>query len=347
MRNNNFDILHLLCAMLVIVSHSYALVGLRDSEPLLRLTHMMIASDIGLCGFFTISGYFILNSLMTSKNLFSYLGKRCLRIFPALAVCLVVVIVACSFFYTGDGSYWGQKETYSYIWRNLALYPIQWDIPGLFENNFMSTVNGSLWTLAPQFTLYILIIALFFVRKHRPIVVALSFIALILCLIKNVIFADKFAHTDICYIGVNSFSRFAQFFAAGMLLQVRQYFHSNKARWIIIAVCSILALVLLVIHTYIHTLISISPLVMLCVSVIFIMVGEMFWKPASNLFKRVGDLSYGTYIYAFPIQQMIIASIPCIAPRMLMALTIAVVLPVAFVSWKFIEAPALSLKKYL
>ena len=256
MRNNNFDILHLLCAMLVIVSHSYALVGLRDSEPLLRFTHMMIASDIGLCGFFTISGYFILNSLMTSKNLFSYLGKRCLRIFPALAVCLVVVVVACSFFYTGDGSYWGQKETYSYIWRNLALYPIQWDIPSVFVNNFMSTVNGSLWTLAPQFTLYILIIALFFVRKHRPIVVALSFIALILCLIKNVIFADKFAHTDICYIGVNSFSRFAQFFAAGMLLQVRQYFHSNKARWIIITVCSILALVLLVIHTYIHTCID-------------------------------------------------------------------------------------------
>ena len=346
-RNNNFDILHLLCALLIIVSHSYALLGMRDSEPLLRLTHMLIASDIGLCGFFTISGYFILNSLITSKNIFSYLGKRCLRIFPALAVCLVVIVAACSFFYSGEVSYWGQKETYSFIWRNLALYPIQWNIQGVFENNFMATVNGSLWTLAPQFTLYILIIALFFVRKHRPVIVGITLAALILCLTKNIFFANKFAHTDICYLGVNSFSRFAQFFAIGMLLQVRQYFRSNKARWTIIAVCSILAIVFLIIHTYIHTSISITPLVMLCVSVMFIMVGEMYWQPVSDALNRIGDLSYGTYIYAFPIQQMIIASIPDITPRTLMILTIAIVLQVAFASWKLIEVPSLSLKKYL
>lgn len=190
--------MHLLCALLVIVSHSYALLGLRDSEPLLRLTGNMIASDIGLCGFFTMSGYFILNSLVMSKNVFSYLCKRCLRIFPALAVCLVVVVVTCSLFYTGEGSYWGQRETYSFIWRNLALYPIQWNIPGVFENNFMSTVNGSLWTLTPQFTLYLLIIAIFFMREYRPVVVGLTVAALLLCLTKNVVFADRFAHTQVC-----------------------------------------------------------------------------------------------------------------------------------------------------
>ena len=86
---------------------------------------------------------------------------------------------------------------------------------------------------------------------------------------------------------------------------------------------------------------------MLCVSVMFIMVGEMYWKPVSDVFKRVGDLSYGTYIYAFPIQQMMIASIPDIAPRTLMALTIVIALPIAFMSWRIIEKPALSLKKYL
>ena len=338
--------MHLLCALLVIVSHSYALIGLRDSEPLLRLTGNMIASDIGLCGFFTISGYFILNSLMTSKNILSYLGKRCLRIFPALAVCLVVVVSACSFFYTGDGCYWGKKETYSFIWNNLALYPIQWDIPGVFENNFISTVNGSLWTLAPQFSLYLLIIALFFVRKHKPVVVAISLIALILCLTKNVFFADKFAHTDICYLSVNSFSRFAQFFATGMLLQTRKYIRTNKARWISIGVCTSMSIVLLVARTYVHS-IEIQPLVMLCMSVIFIMIGEMYWQPISDMFKRVGDLSYSVYIYSFPIQQMIIASIPGIAPRQLMALTIVIVLPVAFASFWLVEKPMLGMKKYL
>lgn len=306
----------------------------------------MIASDIGLCGFFTISGYFILNSLVTSKNIFSYLGKRCLRIFPALVVCLVVVVAACSLFYAGDGSYWGQKETYSFVWNNFALYPIQWTIPGVFEDNFMATVNGSLWTLAPQFTLYLLIIALFFVRKHRPVIVGLTVIALVLCLTKNIVFAHKFAHTDICYIGVNSFARFAQFFAAGMLLQTRKCIRTDKARWITIGICASMSVVLLVTRTYVHS-IEIQPLVMLCVSVIFIMVGEMYWQPVSDVFKRVGDLSYGVYIYSFPIQQMIIASIPGIAPRTIMALTIVIVLPVAFASWRIIETPMLSLKKWL
>lgn len=65
------------------------------------------------------------------------------------------------------------------------------------------------------------------------------------------------------------------------------------------------------------------------------------------MFKRVGDLSYGVYIYSFPIQQMIIASIPCIVPRTVMVLTIVIALPVAFASWRIIEKPALGLKKYL
>lgn len=347
MRNNNFDILHLLCALLVIVSHSYALVGLRESEPLLRLTGNMIASDIGLCGFFTISGYFILNSLVTSKNIFSYLGKRCLRIFPALAVCLVVVVVVCSLFYTGDGSYWGQRETYSFIWRNLLLFPIQWDIPGVFSTNYASTVNGSLWTLAPQFTLYLLIIALFFVRKHRPIVVGLAVALLGLILTKNIVFADKFAHTDIMMLNVGLFMPFAQYFVTGIILQTRTRFRTTKERWIIIGICAIMCVILMIINANVHAPIELKPLMMLCVSVIFIMVGEMYWQPVSDAFKRVGDLSYGVYIYSFPIQQMIIASIPGITPRTIMTLTIIVALPVAFASWRIIEKPALSMKKYL
>ena len=86
---------------------------------------------------------------------------------------------------------------------------------------------------------------------------------------------------------------------------------------------------------------------MLCMSVIFIMFGEMYWKPVSDGLKRIGDMSYGTYIYAFPIQQMLIALMPGITPIGLLVLTVVAVLPVAFASWRIIEKNALSLKKYL
>lgn len=337
-----------MCALLVIVSHSYALLALNTSEPLWRMTGLVNASDIGLCGFFTISGYFIFNSLVTSKNIFSYLGKRFLRIFPALAVCLVVVVAACSLFYIGEGSYWGQRETYSFIWKNLGLYDCQWTIPGVFESNpYTAGVNGSLWTLCYQFTLYLLIIPLFFIRKYSPAIVGLTVAAISVIMTKNVFMAEKFANTTFWSMPVNLMMPFAQSFVVGMLLQGRKLIQTDKARWIAAAVSSVVAIILIAVNAYVHIAIALKPLVILCISVIFIMVGEMYWKPISDMFKRVGDLSYGVYIYSFPIQQMIIASIPGIAPRTIMALTIVIALPVAFASWRMVEKPVLSLKKYL
>jgi peptidoglycan/LPS O-acetylase OafA/YrhL len=211
----------------------------------------------------------------------------------------------------------------------------------------MATVNGSLWTLAPQFTLYLLIIPLFFIRKSRQMVVGLTVAALALILAKNIVFADKFAHTEILMLNVGLFMPFAQYFVTGILLQTRTSCRTNKARWIAIAVCVCACVMLMIINANVHVPIALKPLEMLCVSVMFLMVGEMCWQPVSDVFRRVGDLSYGVYIYSFPIQQMVIASIPGIAPRTIMALTIVIVLPVAFVSWRIIEKPALSMKKYL
>ena len=220
MRNNNFDILRLICALLVIVSHSYALLGIKDLEPIYAITHSLIASDIGLCGFFTISGYLISNSLVNSKSLFAYLTKRCLRIFPGLLVCLLVTIIGCSVFYDGDIGFWNQKQTYSFLWKNLSLYRIQWDIPGVFKNNFMSTINGSLWTLAHEFTLYFCMALLFFAKNNRSLLFVISTIVLLLCLTKNVFYANNFTHTEIAGLGVNAFSQFAQCFAIGMILRI-------------------------------------------------------------------------------------------------------------------------------
>lgn len=344
MRNNNFDILRLMCALLVIVSHSYALLVIYGEEPLLQGTGWLLASGIGLCGFFTISGYLILQSLVTSKNIFSYLAKRCLRIFHGLLVCLILVVVACSFFYTGEGNYWTQYETYSFIWNNLSLYDLQWEIPGVFVNNpYDASIDGSLWTLAYEYSLYLCIIVLFFMRKHKGVIAGLSILALALILTKNIFFATKLANAYYFNLSLNLFMPFAQYFVTGMLLQNRQTFRTDKARLIIIGICAASAICITIIHTYVN----IKPLVMLFVSALFIMLGELYWKPVSDGLKRIGDMSYGTYIYAFPIQQMLIASIPGITPIWLMVLTSISVLPIAFASWHIVEKRALSLKKYL
>lgn len=342
MRKNNFDILRLLCAISVILSHSYALLGLNDNELLLKLTNNIIWSDLGLCGFFTISGYLIYKSLTTSKNVLSYLGKRALRIFPGLLVCLILVVFACSFVYNGDGVYWTQKDPYTFILNNILLYPMQYNIAGVFESNVNHGVDGSLWTLAYEFTMYILLILLLFIpgKKAKLMLVSISIIGLLL---KNTIFATNFKSLHICYLHFGLFSRFAQYFAVGVLLQILSVnTWTKRIRMIILTICSI-AFILFCLNSSMF-----KPFAMLCLSVVLIIIGEMSWERISNIMHKIGDLSYGTYIYAFPISQILIVSFDSkISPSMLTILTILLVMPIAYISWRFIEKPMLQMKKYL
>ena len=97
---NNFDVLRILFAWFVIISHSYVLNGLWATDPLFEATNQtFLFSFIGVKGFFIISGYLIFKSMMVSKSIPEYLIKRSLRIFPALAVVLLVTLVAVFFIY--------------------------------------------------------------------------------------------------------------------------------------------------------------------------------------------------------------------------------------------------------
>ena len=64
---------------------------------------------------------------------------------------------------------------------------------------------------------------------------------------------------------------------------------------------------------------------------------------------RLGtDLSYGVYIYAFPIQQLLIISgIGRVNPIMFAVIAAIATLPLAALSWFLVEKPAMSLKSRL
>ncbi|MCX7220851.1 MAG: hypothetical protein NTY70_18540 [Burkholderiales bacterium] len=61
-------------------------------------------------------------------------------------------------------------------------------------------------------------------------------------------------------------------------------------------------------------------------------------------YNTLGDYSYGVYIYAFPVQQSVIALFPEISAVALTALSLSVTLLLAMLSWHLIEQPALALK---
>lgn len=162
-RINNFDFLRFIFASFVIISHSYALSGSTEGDILSRITKsQMNFSYIGVHGFFIISGYLIFNSLLRCKGLADYYWKRLLRLYPALFVVLLLTVLLAPAVYEGSVPYLHNKSVYSYIPQNLTLFFRQKGIDGVFESNpYKHSINGSLWTICYEFSMYIMVSFLF------------------------------------------------------------------------------------------------------------------------------------------------------------------------------------------
>jgi peptidoglycan/LPS O-acetylase OafA/YrhL len=170
-----FDLVRLFGAILVIFGHSYPLTGV--AGPGLAANGV---ATIGVKIFFVVSGYLIAQSWLRDPNLPRFLIRRCLRIFPALIVLIFVTtfIVGPLLSRLPASEYFTHPETYNYL-QNILLY-INYFLPGVFEKNiYPNAVNGSLWSLPAEFSMYILtpfLIAGATVRWARAVFAAVALV---------------------------------------------------------------------------------------------------------------------------------------------------------------------------
>ncbi|MGI4959456.1 MAG: acyltransferase family protein, partial [Janthinobacterium lividum] len=150
---NNLNIIRLLAATGVLVSHSFPLIsGSDSSEPLFIFSHGQ--TTIGHCAviiFFAISGYLITTSYLKSQSKPRFVLARLLRLLPGLAAVLVVLafLLGPQVSTLTMAGYFGSWAPYHYVLGNLSLVAkFQDHLPSVFlDNPFAGAVNGSLWTL--------------------------------------------------------------------------------------------------------------------------------------------------------------------------------------------------------
>lgn len=334
-KNNNFDFLRFLFAIFVVISHCYQLSGGSETSQWIyqNTNGQIVLARIGLDGFFVISGFFIFQSLQRSKSLLNYYKKRFLRLFPALFVVLLMTLLLAPFVYKGTVPIYENLEVYTYLPYNLSLYNFQPVINGIFDTNPYHSINGSLWTIRYEFSLYIALSLLYLFRNDKRIVKVLLVVCFVVFLILYNFYLGSFAGSKIFGMLGYEILDLGTFFICGSVLAVFG-FGKIKSKWLLLIAILILA-VSIYLNFYSVVKHIILPVIILCI-------GFMPLPFFSN-FGKIGDMSYGIYIYSFPVQQTLMYFF-AFGLYQLMFWSIIISILSGFLSWHLIEKKALKYK---
>ncbi len=336
-RNNNFNLIRFVAASLVIMFHGFAVAPTPGAvEPVYWLTRGRDdGGSISVLVFFIISGFLVTKSFVDhGRRLAAFLGARLLRIFPALWVAVPFTIIVSSFASPVPwGAYLTHPQTLKYWLHNSFLWDLQFSLPGAFLHNPLArNVNGSLWTLPTEFRMYLMcaglgLLGLYFSRS--------VFNAFLLTFL-SVAWMTRVEALPLAY-GSLSAAQWMIAFLAGMFF----YINRDEIR------LSVPVALLLLGSTYFIRNPEMGRIYILpalaYATFCFSLHPALFVRP----FTRIGDYSYGLYVYAFPLQQQMVFYHPGINWLKGLALSYPIILGVAVLSWHFVEKPALSLKRFL
>jgi peptidoglycan/LPS O-acetylase OafA/YrhL len=294
--DNRFDILRLLAAWLVLFSHCYPLSGRGDSDPLISTLGGDTLGGVGVAMFFVLSGYLVTVSLERSPNLFTFARRRALRIYPGLiAICLLSVFVLGPILTTVPlAAYWQHEQTWNYFTTASALV-IRYPLPGVFlDNPHPAAVNGSLWSLPYEITCYIVLALLSLLPGSLRF--KTTFIAAWVVLMVLVRPPPDLLDLYTPFLGMDYYhGKMGLLFALGSVFACWRG-HIRPMLWPAVAM---LAAALFLAHGTWQLLLYLLGLGTLALWLAL----HAKWLP--RLPVRMGDWSYGAYLYGFPVQQVL------------------------------------------
>jgi peptidoglycan/LPS O-acetylase OafA/YrhL len=331
----NFDAIRLVAASSVIFSHAFLISeGTEENEPLVRLLGAHNSAGIyGVWVFFIISGLLVTQSAIGTHTVPRFLWKRFLRLYPALIVCAVVcgVVLGAFFSSIGPKAYPAHLlgPRYAVLTavlpsgsREIDTVSFYADASGWLGKN----INGSLWTIPQEIICYLLIAVTAGLRLLRPWLVAVAAVG-----------GAAFAFSELTtgYEFIDSFLLVAPAFFAGSTIALMR-----PGRAWMRAACG-LCLVALAIALLSGRLSEAFPVFGAC-PLLWLATGEKLRLPDLS---RIGDISYGTYLYGWPTEQVVRALLGGGARWWsVFFLSLPNALRLGFLSWRIVEKRSLGLK---
>lgn len=331
---NNFHIMRLIAAFMVLFGHSYPLTGNHFAPDILGVPVHSFAVMI----FFSISGYLIADSWNNDRCFHRYIIRRLLRIMPALIVVILItaLVVGPVVSELKFSEYFHQRGVFIYF-LNILLTPV-YSLPKVFIHNIASPdVNGVLWTIPIEMLMYLL------VPLYATVGGRFSSWAFRCCLGLFFLLGGVYATLRPGELGpvfyfssISSFQilRLAPFFFMGALIRI-----FNIERFLNLQTAIIILIITGCCDSEIRKIFLFGSVPYTVLS--FCLARPAFFGKCSSW----PDFSYGIYLYGFLIQQVIIQYLSAnIHPLTVMFMATPLTLACACVSWYLIEKPALRLK---
>lgn len=348
-RDNLLDALRLGFAMLVLLAHCWPLTlgqatnhATSELEPVLGLTrHQIFGGTLAVLFFFMLSGFLVTESRSRCATLVEYLTRRVRRIYPGyLVAALVTMFVFAWPFATRPGLWLAEFPWAAAALRTATLHMCA--TPETFASNpYPLQVNGSLWTIRHEFWCYLLVagLAALGALRSRIVLWGLFLAAYAIWNARTLLGVEVLPDVHVPGIGaLRAWPDLVTFFCAGMLA------HRHAGRIVLscrtFAFCCVL-------------LIATARTAGLSVVLPFAGTYAVFWLafapvPWLQLAVARADLSYGVYLYAWPVQQALVAAFPgrfVGHPWVLAAAAVPVTLLLALASWHGVEVPFVRRKR--
>lgn len=341
-RPNHFTFLRLFFALLVLLSHSFELIdGNKNREPLTQLFGTMTFGDLAVDGFFLLSGFLIVQSWVLMPETGQFLKKRILRIYPGFIVATLISVFLVGPLGANNPAQYFTDLSITGVIKNITLL-LQPVTPPVFQGQPYPMVNGAMWSISYELKCYLAVLVLGMVGIFHKKYLRLHLWLIITILICIVLISQKFGLALPVPAEITEWTnkraptfRLASFFFAGGCFYLYAEQIKYDAKIAAAAAAMLLAgmfapqlaeLALATCGAYLLFFLAFQPV------------------PLIAGFDRLPDVSYGTYLYGWPVQKLLLWYLPSISPWVLFPLACIICLTLGVISWHLIEKPFMRLK---